>query len=116
MTGLVVRVHCQALCNRWVAPSKILNLGPHVGICEDCWQRHLEAQALLTHGVTPKGCQNCNTPHETLKERARGAELSYVLHHLDGVYVAICPACNLTIVRLQRHQTRDTPFGAQLNL
>jgi hypothetical protein len=112
MTGLVIAEQCQGPCGRQVPPSRLTPWGIHVRVCDDCRRRHYEALALLGTGKPPTECQNCHTPVEQFKALNGGDEPSFAVHHLDGIYVAICMACSNRIQQLTRHMYRNTPYGA----
>ncbi len=116
MTGLVISERCQGPCGRYVAPSKLLPRGPYVKICEDCHARHEEALEMMVASRPPKACQSCRRSLDELKSLHRTGEPSFVVHLLDGMYVALCERCDVEVQRLSRHMYRDTPHGKAHNL
>lgn len=74
--------------------------------------RHHDAMNLLSGRLTLEGCQHCQTSLETLKALAPNGEPKFVVHQLDGVYVALCERCDEKVTQLHKRMFRGTPFGA----
>ena len=106
-------VRCQGPCNRWSHPNEIVPIGPHVGICWQCYERHHAALRLLQGYAPPEECPNCHASAIELKLRELDGELRFYVHALDQIYVLLCRQCSDHVVQLTPERYKGTPYGKQ---
>lgn len=109
---IVLLAKCRA-CSKGRDPREFAG-GPIIGICWQCYERHVEALAVLS-GNPPKGCQECGLTLKKIDELSRFGGLldtRLVLERKDGIYQILCLPCDVIYRAKRADLYRNTPFGA----
>lgn len=111
MLPQVLLAKCRA-CSQHRHPHEFVG-GTVTGVCWRCYEKHLEALALLA-GNPPKGCQECHRSIEDLEEltRVRGlTDTRLVLERKDGIYQILCLDCDVKYQAKRHDLFGSTPYG-----
>lgn len=110
--GLFVGERCMGPCGNYRSVNQMRNLGKFIRICEDCLARHDKSLDLLAGQDAVTKCQNCHTSIEELQRTDPNPEgARFFVHHLDGIYVALCFKCDQKVTELTKHMLKNTPAG-----
>jgi hypothetical protein len=112
---------CHGPCGQSKSPREMVALGTGgARICWNCFEWHLKALHLLSHGTLPDGCQSCNRSMEVLQAEAKnlfpGGEVRMYVHPKDGLYAVLCWMCSEAYVEANRQLYRDTEYGWEKKL
>ena len=112
----VLLAKCRA-CSHHRDPREFVS-GPVIGICWHCYERHVEALAMLA-GNPPRGCQECHrtiADLEAISRRAGAADTRLVLERKDGIYQILCLPCSAVYQAKRADLFRRTPYGAAMKI
>ncbi len=107
---------CKGPCGKQKPPGEIISIGPHVGVCTDCYISQQEAIAALSGEGVPTGCPDCGRSMAELKRTSSDGEARMYLFLRDGVTQLLCGRCSGKYVGKTKHQWTNTPFGRRMKL
>lgn len=113
MSGSIVIAARCSFCSRQRAPGRIHQLTTGQGICDYCLDWHQHALAFLG-GAVPRGCQECASTWEFLRESTLGDEVRMYVVPRDGIYQLLCAACARQYLPKRADIYKGTQFGAEV--
>ncbi len=110
----VVAVRCN-WCSKQRPHFRVHQLSSNQVICDNCLDWHSHALEVLSGGV-PKGCQECQTTWDALRDATPGEQVRMYVVPKDGINQLLCRSCTSAYVRKRKDVYGDTEFGKQLGL